>query len=95
MKKFRNLDSRPYTGVFECKTPIKVKLVNLEDKPWLMKYFDDTPNVEQIKNVTLEKIYDVVAYEVMGDVADVTIIDDNGERQDFMECFFEEVEPTN
>lgn len=91
MKMFNNLDANPYTAKVECNTPIKVKLADLEMKPWLRKYFDGTPNVEQITTLTIGKIYNVVAYEVMGDVADVTIINDNGERENFMECFFDEV----
>lgn len=91
MKMFDDLDSRPYAGEFECRNPIKVKLINLEEKHWLKKFFDGTPNVEQVTNVTPDKEYDLVAYEVMGDVADVTIINNIGERECFAECFFEEV----
>ncbi|MBU5331431.1 hypothetical protein KQI61_04415 [Anaerocolumna aminovalerica] len=91
MKMFNDLDSHPYSRKFECKTSLKAKFVNLEEKYWLKKFFDNTPNVEQVTDVTPGKVYDVVAYEVMGDVADITIINDRGERADFMECFFEEV----
>lgn len=94
MKMFDNLDAHPYTAQVECATPIKVKLVDLEKKPWLKKFFDGTENVEQITTLTPEKIYDVVVYEVMGDVADVTVINDKGERESFMDGFFEEVNVT-
>lgn len=93
MKKFDELDNCPYTGEYDCSNhPIKVKLVDFETKPWLKRYFDGTENVEQITTITPGKEYEVVGYEVMGDVADVTIINDNGEEETFMECFFEDIE---
>ena len=91
MKKFNDLDSRPYTGKYDCHdNPIKVRVVSLELNPWLKKFFDGTENVEQITSITPGKEYAVVAYEVFGDVADVAVIDDIGEEQWYISGFFEE-----
>ena len=41
MKMFDNLDAHPYTAQVECATPIKVKLVDLEKKPWLKSFLTE------------------------------------------------------
>lgn len=81
-----NIDSRPYTG----KRNVKGKL-RLSEKEWLNKFFDGTPNVEQVTGVTRGKVYDVIAIEGYGDCEDVTFIDDNGDEQTLADAFFEEV----
>ena len=90
MKMFDNLDSRPSCRVVKLDTPIKVKLVDFEDKKWLKGHFDGTENYQQIEHIIPNKEYNMIAYETMGDVADITIINDIGEEYDIMECFFEE-----
>lgn len=83
-----NIDANPYTG----KRNISGKYLRLKTDKWLDKFFDGTPNVEQVSGVTRGKIYEVIAIEGFGDCEDVTIIDDNGNEQEFGDFFFEEVD---
>lgn len=82
-----NIDSNPYTGSRNVKGKLRVKT-----DEWLTKFFDGTEGVEQVRNVTMGKIYDVVKIEGIGDCEDITIINDIGEPIKLGDFFFEEVE---
>lgn len=83
-----NIDANPYTG----KRRVSGKYLRVkENAEWLDKFFNGTPNVEQVKGVTRGKIYEVVAIEGFGDCEDITFIDDNGNEQELGDFFFEEV----
>ena len=83
----RNIDSNPYTGIRQVEGYLKVK----DKGSCLDEFFNNTPNCEQIKNITQGKIYKVVSVEGLGDVEDVSIIDDVGNIQTLGDFFFEEV----
>ena len=81
-----NIDMHPYTGV---RTPTgKVRVLTHEEAYWLDRYFDGTPNTEQIKGITRGKEYEVVKVEGFGDCEDITIIDDNGNLKSLADFFF-------
>lgn len=83
-----NIDANPYTG----KRSVSGKYLRVkENAEWLDKFFDGTPNTEQVEGVTRGKVYEVVAIEGFGDCEDITIIDDNGNKQELADFFFEEV----
>lgn len=82
-----SIDANPYTG----KRNVSGQYLRLRTDQWLDKFFDGTPNVEQVEGVTRGKIYAVVAIEGFGDCEDVTIIDDNGNEIELGDFFFEEV----
>lgn len=81
----KNLDSRPYTGIRKVEGKLKIK-----DNEYITKFFNNTPNYEQIKNVTIGKYYDILEIEGLGDVEDVMFIDDIGEKQSLADFFWEE-----
>lgn len=83
----KNIDANPYTG----KRSVSGQYLRLSTKESLTHFFDGTPTVEQVEGVTRGKVYEVVAIEGFGDCEDVTIIDDNGNRQELADFFFEEV----
>lgn len=83
----RDIDSHPYTGIRKVTGKIKVT-----DKDFIRKFFDGTKDYQQVKNVTMGKVYDVLEVEGFGDVEDITFIDDAGEQQSLADFFFEEVE---
>lgn len=83
-----NIDANPYTGKRNVSGAyLRVK----ENAEWLNGYFDGTPNYEQVTEVTRGKIYEVVAIEGHGDLEDITVIDDNGNKTVLADFFFEEV----
>lgn len=82
-----DIDANPYTG----KRSVSGKYLRLSTEESLNHFFDGTPTVEQIEGVTRGKVYEVVAIEGFGDCEDVTIIDDNGNKQELADFFFEEV----
>ena len=86
----KNIDARPYTG--ERRVEGKLRVKTSEEAPWLDKYFNNTPNCEQVTEVTRGKVYDVVKIEGFGDCEDITIIDDNGEELVLADFFFAEVD---
>lgn len=92
MKMFDNLDRNPYVGEFVCSDPVKVKLKDLNENPNLKNFFNDTHNYPQITTVTHGKLYNMISYRVLGDVADVAIIDDKGDAIELMSGFFEEAD---
>ena len=67
------------------------KYLRLSTKESLNHFFDGTPTVEQVEGVTRGKVYEVIAIEGFGDCEDVTFIDDNGNKQELADFFFEEV----
>lgn len=81
----RDLDNHPYTGKREVHGYLKCK----EKGTWIDDYFNGNTNYVQVKNITQGKQYKVVAIEGMGDVEDVSIIDDVGEIQSLGSFFFE------
>ena len=83
----RNIDSNPYTGIRQVEGYLKIK----DKGSWLDKFFNNTPNYEQVKNIMQGKIYKVVSIEGLGDVEVVSIIDDIGNVQTLSDFFFEEV----
>jgi hypothetical protein len=82
-----NIDANPYVG----KRSTSGKYLRLKTDKWLDKFFDGTSNYDQVVGVTRGKIYEVVAIEGFGDCEDITIIDDNGNKQELGDFFFEEV----
>ena len=84
-----NIDANPYVG----KRNVRGKYLKIkENAEYLDKFFNGTPNCEQISNVTRGKVYEVIAIEGFGDAEDVTFIDDKGNKQTLADWFFEEVE---
>ena len=84
-----NIDNHPYVGIRNVVG--KVRFKDLTNNSYIRRYFDGTPDVEQIRNITPGKIYDVVKVEGYGDCEDITILDDIGSEQRLMAYFFEEV----
>lgn len=82
------LSNYPYTGTRKITGKLKVS----DKKEWIKPYFNNTPNYEQVTDLTIGKIYDVVATTGYGDVEDVTVINDNGIEKSYGSFFFEEVE---
>lgn len=78
-----NIDANPYTG----KRSVSGKYLRLSTKESLNHFFDGTTTVEQVEGVTRGKVYEVVAIEGFGDCEDVTIIDDNGNKQELADFF--------
>ena len=85
-----NIDSQPYTGIRKPKGKVRVK--THEEASWLDGYFNGTPNYDQVKGITRGKEYNVVQVKGLGDVEDITIIDDNGNEQSFGSFFFTNVD---
>ena len=82
----QNIDQNPYTG----KRNITGQL-RLSTAKWLDGYFNNSPNYDQVINVTRGKIYDIVNAKGYGDVEDITFIDDVGQLQTLGSFFFEEI----
>ena len=87
---YRYLDSHPFTG--KRKTDFQARL---STKTWLDKYFDGTPNCDQVTGVTRGKIYTITAVEGFGDCSDWTFTDDNGNEMHLGDFFFDEPEETD
>jgi hypothetical protein len=88
LRYYQILDDHPFVGKIKIKPPIKVRLVdNALTKP----FFDGSDDVEQITNLTFGKTYEIFEIEGFGDMSDVSVIDDNGEVDEFISNFFEEV----
>ena len=81
-----NLDAHPYTGKIEIKGKLRII-----DAPYIRPYFNGTENYEQVKNVTIGKVYDVFCKEGYGDMEDIYFINDAGEPDKLADFFFEEV----
>lgn len=81
-----NLDKQPYTGEIAIKGKLRIKNVS-----YLKGFFDGSKGYEQVKNVTMGKVYNVVKKEGFGDGEDITFINDIGEEQTLGDYFFEEV----
>ena len=84
----KNIDAHPYTGTRSVHGKLRIRA----NDPSLNGFFDGSPDYEQIAGVTPGKVYDVVLIEGVGDVEDVTIIDDFGQECVLADYFFEEVE---
>lgn len=82
----QDIDANPYTGVKEIEGYLRIA-----DKPWLKGFFDGSNGYEQVKNVTIGKVYKVVRKEGYGDGEDITFINDIGEEETLADAFFEEV----
>lgn len=85
-----NIDASPYTGVRNVQGKVRVK--THDDAPWLDNFFNGKENCDQITGITRGKTYDVISVEGLGDVEDITIIDDNGTKQTLGDFFFDEIE---
>ena len=70
----------------------KVRVKTSDEAWWLDKYFDNTPNCDQVEGITRGKTYEVVRVEGFGDCEDITIIDDNGKEHTLADFFFAEVD---
>lgn len=82
----KNIDINPYVGTRTPKGKVRVKTHN--EANWLDGYFNGDPNYEQVIGITRGKEYDVIKVEGLGDVEDVTIIDDNGKEKRLGSFFF-------
>lgn len=80
---FADLDNHPFAGVVETNFDAMVS-----DAPFLDKFFNDTPNVAQVKNVTRGKWYHIHEVHAYGDVADFFFMNDNGEQACLAAFFF-------
>lgn len=83
-----NIDANPYTG----KRSVNRKYLKVKENAyWLNGFFDGSPDYDQVIGVTRGKTYEVIAIEGHGDCEDITIVDDNGNKQTLADFFFEEV----
>lgn len=87
----KNIDEHPYTGIRGANGYLKVK----EKGSYIDKFFDGTPDFEQVEHITQGKIYKVIKIEGLGDVEDITIINDIGEEDTLADYFFEEIQEGN
>ena len=81
-----DIDKYPYTGAVEVSGKVRVI-----DAPHIRPFFDGTENYEQVRNITIGKVYSVVGKEGLGDVEDIFIIDDLNQVARLGSFFFEEV----
>jgi hypothetical protein len=81
-----NLDRHPYTGERIVKGKVRVK--THEEASWLDGFFDGSEDHSQVTTITRGKVYDAVKVTGYGDMEDVTIINDNGEEEQFGSFFF-------
>lgn len=82
----KNIDSNPYSGTRKVTGKLRLSTAS-----WLDGYFNNSNDYTQVTGVTRGKEYEVVCITGIGDVEDVTIINDNGEQQTLCDFFFEEI----
>ena len=82
------MDSHPFVGRRTVNPPIRVRL---KDNKHIRRFFDGTPNYEQVTNLTIGKVYEIYEVEGFGDVADAFVIGDNDKVEEIAIDWFEAV----
>ena len=59
---------------------------------YIRKFFNGTPDVEQVENATIGKVYEIHAVEGYGDAADFIFTDNTGKEASLGDFFFEDAE---
>lgn len=90
-------DKNPFTGTKELTPPVKVRIKFLPER-----YFSKTSMLGETRadylekmradGIQLHKTYSAIRVDGYGDVADLVVINDNGEEKPFMAFLFRDAD---